>query len=220
MPEEPQNLTVPVYPFAGKDDATRRAIDIAVLGVEDLIHKLVREAFERADWADRDDMVQKIRVHLWSYALPRFDSTRGVKVSTFLHTCIRNQVRSFFDKPTKSGRKMRLAATVRLYAATEDDLHALDQSQDRDIEKLAGAVIANPAKFGLTPVQCRVLQAAVNAPPGTMTMTLADQLGYANPSSLCTVLVRVKNLIRNLDIAGYQNCQEENGKGNGVVRQG
>ena len=211
MKPEPDLIPAPVYPFAGQDDATRRAIDIAVLGVEDLIYKLVREAFLRADWADRDDMAQQVRVHLWNYALPRYDSTRGVKISTFLHTCIKNKIRGFFDKPTKTGRRHRLAATERLYAATEDDLHADEKSQDRAIEHLAGAIMENPERYGLTTTQGRVLRVIIEAPPGTQMKDIAVSLGYASPTSLSPILNRIKSIIADIDAAEFQMARPAGG---------
>ncbi|MGC4031464.1 MAG: sigma factor [Tepidisphaeraceae bacterium] len=204
MEAETQTNAVPVYPYAGNDTATREAIDAVLRGVENMIRDEVRKYFPGADAADRDDLAQKVRVHLWSYSLPRFDASKGAKVSTFCCVCIRFKLLGLQPKPPRPGAKYlrRKPKPLRLNLMADDDLHAGDQTHDRAIEELARAIIANPEQFGLSSTQIGVLNAVIAAPPDTRTMDLARQLGYANPSSLCSTIVRIKERLTEVDFFG------------------
>jgi DNA-directed RNA polymerase specialized sigma24 family protein len=135
------------FPFRIIDESERaeidRAIGEALLGIEDMLYKLARELLPRgADEHDVEEAVQHARVRLWQYSLPRFDATRGVKVSTFLHTAGANAIR---DYARQLARRWSNAGSTSL--ADVDEPVAPDRHDDAAVEELADALRLNPEAY-------------------------------------------------------------------------
>lgn len=195
MPDESR---LPTLPFAGTDDATRRAIGEAITGVDAMIRMLVRRQFPALCEADRDDLAQEVRIRLATYSLPRFDPSRGVKLSTFLHVCIANYLRRRL--PRSKGRGTRRKSSQACEDVTHLDIEAPDQTPDRAVERLAATIVADPRAFGLTYVEAEILRALRDAAPGDRLCEVARRLGYAVQSSMSKPYASLRSKLASLDI--------------------
>jgi hypothetical protein len=183
-------------------------VSLILSGTEDLLYSIAWKMLGKyvTTAADVDDVVQKCRVWLWKYALPRYDAHRipRVKPSTFIFFTVNRwmmgesrTIRRRWDHPQhRSG-----TSPDRHHAGGADALAAIiapDCSLDRAIEAVAADVRACPEKY-LTHIQCRVFKAVQASPKITMT-ALARELGYHQLSSLCIIVKRIHQRIRDIDI--------------------
>ncbi len=88
--------------------------------------------------ADADDIAQQVRIAIWTKTLPRFDSHRGVKVTTFLIRCIPDLI----SNEVRKGGKRRMPSEPLPWGAA-----APDESLDHEIEQLAELIRAHPDRF-------------------------------------------------------------------------
>jgi hypothetical protein len=184
------------FPFRATGAADRaavnRAIGDAITGVERMILKSARQAFPDVCRADLDDVAQQVRVQSWMRSLPRYDASRGTKVSTFL--CRRVSMHLAFVRRQMVGRSRR--RRVALY-----DVHAAaDQSADRAVEELAAEVIDRPEAYVAHPHAAAVLHGGQ-----TINHVTAGAIGFTRPSSVSRVRKQLRQAVRALLDDGQAN---------------
>lgn len=178
--------------------------DKALIAVEDAIYAHVRPMAARAGIGEDDvqDLAQQVRIRLARYTIPRFDPSRGTKLSTYLIHAIRNesasQVRSFVL--TRRTRRRRFPVDA---AAPEIAISRGEGRLDRAIEQLSEQFRQNPEKFGLTRTQAAVFRAFDNAPPETPIKELAGQMGYAHTCNFSGAMGTIRQKVKDIDIEEY-----------------
>jgi hypothetical protein len=185
----------------------RRAIDETLRAHHGIIVSVALKAGHRRDYdrATIDELVADAMVHLTRYAAPRFDATRGVKVSTFLHHCS-----SMFAIQWTRAESCRRARSREVLLG-EDRLAdilavkaAPDTSLDARIERVAAFVLKHPERY-LTPTQVQVFRAILEAPPGTQMTDVAKRLGYKRDGSLWIVKRRIFDRIAEISIEDFED---------------
>ena len=156
----------PVYPY--RDDAD--AAVAALQGVENMILDSIRRQVPDIDDATMDDVAQRVRIHALFVALPKFDATRGAKVSTYLCRCIRNAVRDELKL-----MRFRLHPVYRPVEVVDggETLARVGVSDSRDdaaIEKFIRELTQNPDKY-LSPRQAAQYRKFLSIQPGQVLST-------------------------------------------------
>jgi len=190
------------------------AISQAIGGCERMLWKAVRDRFWGMCGPDMEVAVQDVRLHLAMYALPRFDRHRGIIVSTYIHACVRSQIRhlysAFFARQRHVGRlinftdaKGMLSGTAESHHPIEDIAVGADAALDQKIERLAADVRTNPEKY-LLPAQAAAFRALMAGPTGRLTKDIAKEAGYASSITLCAITKRMRKRIAKLSIADWE----------------
>jgi hypothetical protein len=190
------------YPFRAANEAEQREINkrigIVLEGIEDMLFELAREIAPRGFCRDdHEELVQRTRVHLWQYSLPRYDGRRkpSVKVSTFVFYC--------------AGRFMRCAAASmllkferelrRCYGEGFDELQLESYSPDR-LAHIADSIHADPLRFGFTPAEGRAIQGMATQHPDESKREIAQRLGYRHQSNFSNKIKTIQWHLASFDI--------------------
>ncbi|MCL2646039.1 MAG: hypothetical protein FWD61_03420 [Phycisphaerales bacterium] len=177
--------------------------DAILRSVESMIYKIIRRQAGGYDEEIIQELAQAVRISLWQYSIPRYDPSRGVKISTFLYSCIFRKVRSEIRSINKKQKRQQDRETRPLHNSIAP---ARDTRQDRKIESLADAIVADPEKF-MTRHQAEVFRAIVGG-HDTKKQDIATQLGYARPSSMSMILQRIRDAIADIDIESWDGSVE------------
>lgn len=173
----------------------RQAIGDLLIEHDRLINKAVHSATHRYNRADHEDICQYVQMHLFRYSLPRFDATKGTKVTTFMYQCAWRLALQG-AKP----KKLAIKASTNIYWGAIADRAADRQSTPYDpAYRLADRILTNPRNYmGRGPA--RVLTALIDmqAAPGEYS-AVAERLGFANVCSISTALCRMRELVSRLD---------------------
>lgn len=188
------------YPFRINTSVARKEADKVFRGIA----PMVRHQVETMNWLDLDpesidEIYSNVMSLLWERSLPAFDTTRKVKLSTFLHSCSRRFIIGEFRRRRRQANSKQAIANV-----DPHDLfhHAADpEFLSRRIQKLASDIILHPSEY-LNKTHARVLMARVDNPQMPI-KDLATLLGYQHPRSLSSVLTRIKEIISELEIIPY-----------------
>lgn len=111
---------------------------------EPLVTKIVRQRLRGRLTELRDDVAQVVRLHLWRYALPRFDTNRG-NFPAFVRTCAGQVI-------TKE-----LARLGREPDGAHPDIDVLAPSSGAKVEELAEQIRNDPRAY-LTKTQTKVFR--------------------------------------------------------------
>jgi RNA polymerase sigma factor (sigma-70 family) len=144
--------------------------DAALSLVEPFLKSLIRRMCPRLQLADREDILQDVRITLWIRAIPAFDSSRGAKLSTYLHRCARNAI---LDGLAKRSR-------ARDCESLPDDLSIADEAEDHQTHAIAAAVLRNPEQY-LCAGRARVVRCMADYPDHTIG-DIAIKLGLSRPA--------------------------------------
>jgi DNA-directed RNA polymerase specialized sigma24 family protein len=178
-------------------DEVRAEIDAVLLGIENMIHKLIlRNMFrrERQHRYLRDDIAQDVRVHLYRSSLAHFDQTRGVKLTTFLYSCVANSVKDHLKRHRRKRRR-----TIAM-GFSEFEIAAPDTLDDRAIERFAEAAMTQPEKFGLSRAESGAVRAISKSRQPRLHKDIAAELKYSKASSLSLLLTKAANKLIEADI--------------------
>ncbi len=186
-----------ILEIAKDADFLREESGVVLLGIDDMIYKRVRSHLKNnQDENTVDEIVQQCRQNIWARSLPKFDSTRGVKLTTFLYACIDNFVRQALRELSRgAARRHEIYADPECMGQTLAD-H--DHSQDRNVEAIAQDILDNPHLY-LTKKQEAVFRNKVGNPK-QMVKDLAVQLDYRQASSLSMMIRRVKDRVGEVSI--------------------
>ena len=181
------------FPYRAATTAEQPAVDAAIgvvlTSVDRMLHKLARDRLPPStSRADLEDAVQDTRIHLWRYALPRFDRTRRTAVTTWCFECSRNFLRDAARR-IKRERQRRPQKLPVLLAAP-------DNGNDRAIQALAERVHQQPEQF-MSRTQAEVFR-AVEGRGDRQIRDVARDFGYAQASSVSILRVRAVAGLREL----------------------
>ncbi|MFT3786652.1 MAG: sigma factor [Tepidisphaeraceae bacterium] len=186
----------PNRPYARYTDETpaesaaiSRSASLAIEGVQGLIVQIVRRVVDRRRWVDLDEAIQRVQVQVWQKSLPRFDRSKGAKLSTFLHTCA---IRAAISEVKHQEYLRRQARAI---SALVDIVPAPDRNHDRDVERLAAWIVADPDRC-LLPGQAEVMK-FLSRHHGTVTEA-AIALGYTTASGLAAMVARIRERVREI----------------------
>ena len=183
--------------ISGNHPISREDNDKILLGIEDMIYKLVRGALQfPLDENDIVEIVQECRVWLWEKSIPKFDPQRGVKMSTFLYRCASNFIQQRLRSMSRAAaghHDVTMEQTAALAAALEGD-----DRIEIQVERAAERVMLHPERY-FTATQCRVFYAMTDN-PNMRKKDLAVLLGYKRASSLSMMVRRIKERILGLDV--------------------
>jgi DNA-directed RNA polymerase specialized sigma24 family protein len=216
---QPRPLTVPAdqrllprrqrqHPFRalpGEEADRDRDLTQFIAGIDDMIVDIILREMTRAEarhaqW--KADIQQAVRMHLATRAMLMFDAWRvpKTKPGTYAHRVIVNRVRDILKRLRREQRTAPIQLDHGYEAPGPNGFH------DDRIRELATQIIRDPMQFGFSRPQARVLIAVANRPPGTTYVELSRQLGYRSPTSLTTMLKRIKERITSLDIMDFQTA--------------
>lgn len=189
------------FPFRadGPEDEARAnaAMGAEISAVDDMLYRLAFR-YAKGDRHTIEEMAADAAIYLWQRCLPRFDTRNGAKVSTFLFVCAKNRMRDIARSRLRQRRNAKLHQE-----GAASKLPTANDRCDRQVERIAKDVIANPEKY-LTPQQCRIFRAMQTMPPETPKQEIAKKLGYANAGYLSTMVGRMRDAIRKIDIEDWE----------------
>jgi hypothetical protein len=172
-------------------------ISRVLAGVRCMLYGLANDINEKLGLhaEDVDDVVNQCMEHLWQCSLPRFDTRRATKVSTYIHDCAARYLSRQLSRTKARGhrRTKHHAPEFEL-----DTLHAQDRTCDARVERLALRVLANPEAY-LSTQQAAVLRAVVSQPDRKL-KDIAKDLGYELQSSLSMMLRKIASNLADLDV--------------------
>lgn len=174
------------------------AITAALASVDDMVHRQAIRYFATQGRGRVEEMAADATCWLATHCLPRFDSSKNTKLSTFAHSCIarymlgelRRQKRIRHAEKTITDLGPAAAPAMRRMIAP-------DRGHDDRIVDLADAIMSDPSRY-LTAMQSKVLTAIVNN-PGMAMRDIATMLGYRQAGSLSTELLRIRERLAEID---------------------
>lgn len=116
-------------------DAERDNVARVLADVDGLLGEVVCRYAPRLNRHDREDCLQEMRIHVL-LSLPNFDAARGHKLSTFVYGCCCRFMCDWLRSQRRQHAHLDLGGIP--------DLPAPDFFQDRHIEQLADAILADP----------------------------------------------------------------------------
>lgn len=156
---------------------------------------------------DVQELTQRIRIHLWIHAIPLFDPSRNIKLTTFLYRCIENKIKEEIRRLHRLRTRKKTAPPKLM---DDDELTkraAPDISLDQRIRELADYITTYPEKF-LTDDQSRAFAAVMNAGHNEKLQDIAMKLGYKRNTSFSMMMRRIKDAITDLDIESWDGTVE------------
>lgn len=183
------------------------AIGKVLEGVEDMLYKLAFKHIRQ--WsADRDEVeevVQRTRIQLWNYSLPKFDTSRCEKVTTFIYSCADRFIRSESRHRQRASLPTSRSQRLKFFGDGAPPLIRAagpDTRLDNRIEQIADKVRENPGLY-LTGAQVEVFNAMIHS-PGVLMKDLAKRLGYQRASCLSMMMRRIRERIAAIDIEDFE----------------
>jgi DNA-directed RNA polymerase specialized sigma24 family protein len=198
------------YPFRAETEAdrplVRLACDQALHCVNDMIYKQVRDRHSSGlDDDTVNEIVQACRIWLWEKSLPRFDSERGVKLTTFLYRCISNFINQELRKMARHSRGCISVDSIDMALMAPDPSTLttanIDILEGRAALRAADDILEHPDHY-MTAAQAEVFR-FMQANPHMSMKDMARALGYRRPSSLSMMVKRIRERITSVDINVY-----------------
>ena len=175
----------------------REEANTILLGIQNMIYKRVRDIASTYQDDDVEEIAQKCMIHLWTKSMPKYvpDRRPHVKMSTFLHECATN----FILQEVRSRKRAETTSrAIRIAQQSDDTQPAHDSAVDQVIDTAAIRIVESPEKY-FTVSQRRVFNIMVeNA--HLPKKDIARILGYKRASSLSTMLLRIRNRIKEIDV--------------------
>jgi len=167
-----------------------------------MLYKLVRRRVRSLLDEDQiNEIVQKCRIWIWQKSLPKYNTTFGVKVSTFLYRCavnfINQEVRAILRRANSRRRIILVDPEVMIQT-----VQAPSSITDRKIALVAQDVQQHPEKY-LTAAQVHVFKTIMDN-PGVMKKDLAARMGYERPSSLSMMMRRIRERIVAISVEDFE----------------
>ena len=159
-----------------------RAAAEALAGIEKFIVLIVRQRLPVRFKGDAADVAQEIRLKLWTTALPRFDPSRGAKLSTYLCRC---SINALHDEIRKLERRHEFT-TLPYYIEAPAITPGLDE--------LADDSQTNPDDY-LPPRAAELMRLLVADAP---LETIAAALAVKNQKSVDNARTRLRERVRDL----------------------
>jgi len=193
------------YPYRARTKAEQQSLNAVISPiierVTDMLYKLVRRRVRSLLDEDQiNEIVQKCRIWIWQKSLPKYNTTYGVKVSTFLYRCavnfINQDVRAILRRANSRRRIILVDPEVMIQT-----VQAPSTITDRKIAQVAQDVQDHPEKY-LTAAQVQVFK-TIMANPGVMKKDLAAQMGYERPSSLSMMMRRIRERILEISVEDF-----------------
>lgn len=192
-----------VHPFVPRPDHPadvdfiRSEMNVVIIGVEDMIYHLVRKRLP-IDLCedDVDEIVQQTRIAIMDRFLPKYNSTSGAKLSTFLFSCINNFLTSAMREHVRASRRRPELAIDPEHLTNA--LQAVDDMQDQHILELAEDMRNNPEKY-FTKKQAAVFRSLASGTDRRF-KDIADNLKYRQASSFSMMFRRIMDRIREISI--------------------
>ena len=183
---------------AHKKPVTRDEVNAALVGVRDMVSSLVNARLKQMAGDDEnEELIQKTMISLWEKSIPKFDPSRGVKLSTFLYDCARNfiatEVRSL-ARAARPGRRIALISQetmAGLGSKTEQHVNII-------VEKAAAGIMAHPERH-FTARQRTVFR-ALTKNPLMRRKDLARMLGYKRAGSLSMMIHHICLRLKSVDM--------------------
>ncbi len=170
------------HPFRWATEAereeVRREADAAIAGVHAALIKFARRSAPRASQHDLADIVQDVRLELFSKSLPNYDAWRkpAVKVSTYLYGCIWRATYQLSQRAIRQQKARGRHHT--LNDAPEASLAAPDCFDDRRVEALAEAILSDPELLA-GPRTAGTATGIIRQPLGEADRTTSARLGIS-----------------------------------------
>lgn len=140
--------------------------------VDPLIREVVARRLDFLGDEDREDAEQSLRLHLWSYALPRFDPRRG-RLEAYAQRVIDNFLNSILDHRRPRRALVLLPQELQPHDQPRDEHH--HDEVDFEGEQLRLSILARPELY-LSPALARLLRALLDSPTRE---AAADKLGMS-----------------------------------------
>ena len=163
------------------ESAPGRCLDDLLRECEPLILKTVARRMTRWPADVQDDVAQAARVHVWRYALRKFDPARG-PFDAFVRLCVDRVIQ----------REVERLDRRTPHEPLPDDVDLTADNSGPDIESVAERIISQP-DVGLTTKQAALLRLVL---AGGQPRDIGPQLGIS-PASVSQSLSRLRKKLVN-----------------------